>query len=75
MRFMDAVREETGMSTHDSKVLSLHISHDAKCHWCNDPLPSTSVSVCDSICKAVNIDLTHLPSSPFDDEGSAHRSS
>lgn len=63
---MDMIRKETGMSIRDAKVLALHINHDATCHRCSDPLPSTSVAVCDRLCKAVNIDLTLLPGSPFD---------
>ncbi len=63
--FMDAVRVESGMTLREAKCLALRIRHDAKCHWCGAPLPATSVAACDSLCKAINIDLSLLYDCPF----------
>ncbi len=62
-RFMRETRKATGMSAIEAKRLALHISLNSRCHWCNDPLVTSAIAVCGSICGAVNIDLKLLADS------------
>lgn len=56
VEFIKRLREAANFSLADAKGLMLHVTHDATCHWCGEPIPVTAISECS--CGSTNVDLT-----------------